>query len=74
MRKNFSSCDCTEIRTHVPTSEDFEVANTPILLKGKSIELEIAIPLLLCQDHSHFITLSSAPFMLKLKIETGTMC
>ena len=24
-RKNPSSCDCTEIRTHVPTSEGFEV-------------------------------------------------
>ena len=22
-----SSCDCTEIRTHVPTSEGFEVTN-----------------------------------------------
>ena len=26
-RKNPSSCDCTEIRTHVPTSEGFEVTN-----------------------------------------------
>ena len=26
VRKNPSSCDDTEIRTHVPTSEDFEVA------------------------------------------------
>ena len=26
-RKNLSSCDCTEIRTHVPTSEDLEVIN-----------------------------------------------
>ena len=25
--KNPSSCDCTEIRTHVPTSEGFEVTN-----------------------------------------------
>ena len=25
MRKNPSSCDCTDIRTHVPTSEGFEV-------------------------------------------------
>ena len=25
--KNPSSCDCTEIRTHVPTLEDFEVTN-----------------------------------------------
>ena len=24
-RKNPGSCDCTEIRTHVPTSEGFEV-------------------------------------------------
>ena len=27
MRKNLSSCDCTEIRTHVHTSEGFEVTN-----------------------------------------------
>ena len=27
MRKNPSSCDDTEIRTHVPTSEGFEVTN-----------------------------------------------
>ena len=27
VRKNPSSCDCTEIRTHVPTSEGFEVTN-----------------------------------------------
>ena len=27
VRKNPSSCDCPEIRTHVPTSEDFEVTN-----------------------------------------------
>ena len=27
VRKNPTSCDCTEIRTHVPTSEGFEVAN-----------------------------------------------
>ena len=26
-RKNPSSCDCTEIRTHVPTSEGLEVTN-----------------------------------------------
>ena len=26
-RRNLSSCDCTEIRTHVPTSEGFEVTN-----------------------------------------------
>ena len=25
--KNFSSCDDTEIRTHIPTSEGFEVTN-----------------------------------------------
>ena len=27
VRKNSSSCDCTEIRIHVPTSEGFEVTN-----------------------------------------------
>ena len=27
LSKNPSSCDCTEIRTHVPTSEGFEVTN-----------------------------------------------
>ena len=27
VRKNSSSCDCTDIRTHVPTSEGFEVTN-----------------------------------------------
>ena len=27
VKKNPSACDCTEIRTHVPTSEDFEVTN-----------------------------------------------
>ena len=27
VRKYLSSCDCTEIRTHVPTSEGFEVTN-----------------------------------------------
>ena len=27
VRTNPSSCDCTEIRTHVPTSEGFEVTN-----------------------------------------------
>ena len=27
VRKNPSSCDDTEIRTHVPTSEGFEVTN-----------------------------------------------
>ena len=27
VRKNPSSCDCTGIRTHVPTSEGFEVTN-----------------------------------------------
>ena len=27
MRRSPSSCDCTEIRTHVPTSEGFEVTN-----------------------------------------------
>ena len=27
VRKNPSSCDCTEIRTHVSTSEGFEVIN-----------------------------------------------
>ena len=27
VRKNPNSCDCTEIRTHVPTSEGFEVTN-----------------------------------------------
>ena len=27
VRQNPSSCDCTEIRTHVPTSEGFEVTN-----------------------------------------------
>ena len=27
LRKNPSSCDCTEIRTHVPTSEGFEGTN-----------------------------------------------
>ena len=27
VRKNPSSCECTEIRTHVPTSEGFEVTN-----------------------------------------------
>ena len=27
VRKNPRSCDCTEIRTHVPTSEGFEVTN-----------------------------------------------
>ena len=27
MRKNIRSCDDTEIRTHVPTSESFEVTN-----------------------------------------------
>ena len=26
-RKNPRSCDCTETRTHVPTSEGFEVTN-----------------------------------------------
>ena len=26
-RKNPSSCDCTEIQTHVPTSDGFEVTN-----------------------------------------------
>ena len=30
MRKNPSSCDCTEIRTHVPTSEGFEVSSLVI--------------------------------------------
>ena len=25
--QSFSTCDCTEIRTHVPTSEGFEVTN-----------------------------------------------
>ena len=25
--KHSSSCDCTEVRTHVPTSKDFEVVN-----------------------------------------------
>ena len=27
VKKNPGSCDCTEIRTHVPTSEGFEVTN-----------------------------------------------
>ena len=27
VRKNLSSCDCTGIQTHVPTSECFEVTN-----------------------------------------------
>ena len=27
LRKTPSSCDCTEIRTHVPTSEGFEIIN-----------------------------------------------
>ena len=27
VRKNPSSCDCTEVRTHVPTSEGFEITN-----------------------------------------------
>ena len=27
VRENPSSCDCAEIRTHVPTSEGFEVTN-----------------------------------------------
>ena len=27
VKKNPSSCDCTKIRTHVPTSEGFEVTN-----------------------------------------------
>ena len=27
VRKNLSPCDCIEIRTHVPTSEGFEVTN-----------------------------------------------
>ena len=27
VRENPSSCDCAKIRTHVPTSEDFEVTN-----------------------------------------------
>ena len=27
LRKNPSSCDCTEIRTHVPALEGFEVTN-----------------------------------------------
>ena len=29
VRKNPGSCDCTEIRTHVPTSEGFEVTPEP---------------------------------------------
>ena len=28
VRKNPSSCDCTEIRTHIPTSKGFEVTTT----------------------------------------------
>ena len=27
VRKHPSSCDCTEFRTHVPTSEGFEITN-----------------------------------------------
>ena len=27
VRKNPSSCDCAEIRTHVPTSQGFEITN-----------------------------------------------
>ena len=35
MRKNPSSCDCTETRTHVPTSEAFEV--TQLKHRGESM-------------------------------------
>ena len=34
VRKNLSSCDCTEIRTHVPTPEDFEVTESTIGATG----------------------------------------
>ena len=41
MRKNPSSCDCTEIRTHVPTSEGFEVTNGTIGGATRALESDI---------------------------------
>ena len=41
-RKNPSSCDCTGIRTHVPTSEGFEVTKCSTGTTGTSLRVCIS--------------------------------